>query len=157
MRRALVATAASAVLLVGPTAASAAADGPSDDERVTSYSADLTVADDGSLRVREEIVYDFGDDGHHGLERLIPVRAPRDQTHDRSYPVRDLRVSSPSGAPAQVSTATEDDFLDVRIGDPDSEDVRGPQTYVLTYTVPAVVDTLADSSLQVAFDVVGTG
>ncbi|WP_432560782.1 DUF2207 domain-containing protein [Kineococcus sp. SYSU DK003] len=157
MRTALLATLASAVLVVGPLAASAAADEPSDDERVVSYVADLTVGGDGSLGVREEITYDFGDDGHHGLRRFIPVRAPYDQTHDRSYPVRDLRVSSPTGAPDEVETETDGGFLDVRVGDPDSEDVRGEQTYVLTYTVPAVVNTLRDGSLQIAYDAVGTG
>jgi len=152
--RALLATIGSVALLVGPHAASAAA--VSGDERVVSYVADLTVADDGSVAVREEITYFFADEAH-GLQRFIPVRAPYDQTHDRDYPVQDLQVSSPSGAPTQVESETDGDFLDVRIGDPDSDDVRGEQTYVLTYTMPAVVDSLADGSSRLTFDVVGTG
>ncbi|WP_432542337.1 DUF2207 domain-containing protein [Kineococcus sp. SYSU DK002] len=154
MRSVLLGSLAAAVVLVGPLALPAAA---ADGERVVSVTAGLTVERDGSLRVREEIVYDFGDDGHHGLERVVPVRARHDRTHDRSYPVRDLRVESPSGAPTQVGTETDGDFLDVRIGDPDSEDVRGEQTYVLTYTVPAVADARPDGSARIAWDAVGTG
>ncbi|WP_380157931.1 DUF2207 domain-containing protein [Kineococcus sp. R86509] len=147
-----------AALILGPlaTAASASADGPSDDERVDSYAARLTVGADGSVAVREEISYDFGREGHHGLERFLPVQAPHDQTHDRRYPVRDLQVTSPTGAATQVSTETDDGFLDVRIGDPAANDVTGRETYVLTYTVPAVVDRV-DGGLQLAYDVVGTG
>ncbi|WP_432513706.1 DUF2207 domain-containing protein [Kineococcus sp. SYSU DK001] len=154
MRSVLLGPLAAIVVLVGPLALPAAA---ADGERVVAVTAGLTVQQDGSLRVREEVVYDFGDDGHHGLERVIPVRAPHDRTHDRSYPVQDLRVESPTGAPTQVETETDGDFLDVRVGDPDSEDVRGEQTYVLTYTVPAVADARPDGSARIAWDAVGTG
>ncbi|MEW1958431.1 DUF2207 domain-containing protein [Kineococcus sp. NPDC059986] len=154
MRSALLGVLGAAVLVAGPMAVPAAAD---DGERVDRLSTQLTLGRDGSLAVREEITYDFGSDGHHGLERVIPVQARYDQTHDRSYPVRDLRVSSPTGAASAVQTETDGDLLDVKVGDPDRDDVTGRQTYVLTYTVPAVADALPDGSTQIAWDAVGTG
>ncbi len=154
VRTALLGVVGAVLLVAGPLALPAAAD---DDERIDLLSTELTLARDGSLAVREEITYDFGSDGHHGLERVLPVRARYDQTHDRSYPVRDLRVSSPTGAATQVQSERDGDSLDVRIGDPDRDDVTGRQTYVLTYTVPAVADRRSDGSVQIAWDAVGTG
>ena len=136
LRRGGVAAGLTAVALLGVAGPAAAAD----DEAVRSMVVDLRVGDDGSVAVREQITYDFGRDGHHGLERVLPVRGLLDRSHERSYPVQDLRVSSPSGAPSEVQREQDGRTLDVRIGDPDSEDVTGVQTYVLSYRVPAVVD-----------------
>ncbi|MFB9378678.1 DUF2207 domain-containing protein [Kineococcus gynurae] len=141
----------------GPLAASAAAaEEPGDDEAVRSIQATLTVEGDGSLRVREEITYDFGSQERHGLLRTIPVTAPFDQTHDRLYPVGDLTVSSPSGAPVQVQQETDGGVLELRIGDPDRDDVTGVQTYVLDYRMQAVADR-TPTGVSVAVDAVGTG
>ena len=159
-RRVTLGLAASALALTGPLAGSAAADEPADDESVRSMRIDVRVQEDGSLAVREEVVYDFGSEGHHGLRRFIPVRAAWDQTRDRSYPVADLRVSSPSGAPDQVEQETDDGYLDVRIGDPDSEDVTGEETYVLDYRILAVVDDVPNGGPTIqrfVQDVVGDG
>ncbi|WP_432571625.1 DUF2207 domain-containing protein [Kineococcus sp. SYSU DK005] len=171
VRRAGAALALAAAVLAGPAAAAAAADEPGADERVRSYAVDLAVGADGSVGVRETLVYDFGDEGHHGLQRSIPVRGPHDASHDRLFPLSGLRVSSPSGAPARVSTEEDDGVLDVLVGDPDREDVRGQQTYVLEYRLGAVVDDVDDvdtperqgerqgerGGQRVRVDVVGTG
>nr|WP_240895692.1 DUF2207 domain-containing protein [Kineococcus siccus] len=117
---------------------------------------DLRVGEDGPLAVREQITYDFGDEERHGLERTVPVRGLLDRSHERSYPVQDLQVSSPTGAPTLLEQDRDGRDLDIRIGDPDSEDVTGVQTYVLTYRVPAVVDDLG-ARQQVAWNATGTG
>ena len=143
LRRLTTGVAAAGLALTGPLAGVAAAEEPADDEAVRSFTAAVDVAGDGSLQVREEIVYDFGSEGHHGLTRAIPVRAPHDSSHDRDYPVGDVRVQSPSGAATQVEQDVDGGVLTLRIGDPDREDVEGEQTYVLTYRIAAVVDDVA--------------
>ncbi|WP_432486536.1 DUF2207 domain-containing protein [Kineococcus sp. SYSU DK018] len=160
VHRAGAAASLAAAVLAGPAAVAAAAGEPGEDERVRSYAVDLDVQADGGLAVRETIVYDFGDEGHHGLLRSIPVRAPHDSTHDRRHPVSDLRVSSPSGAPAQVEVEEDGGRLDVRVGDPDSEDVRGEETYVLEYRLGAVVDGTGAGGVEgqrLRVDVLGAG
>ncbi|WP_432547955.1 DUF2207 family protein [Kineococcus sp. SYSU DK004] len=152
------AAAAVAVLaLLGPLAASAAAEEPAEGERVRSYRAELTVTDDGGLRVRETIAYDFGDAQRHGLLRTIPVRGPHEQTRDRRWPVSDVAVSSPTGAPTQVQQETDGGVLELRIGDPDREDVTGQQTWVLDYRVDAVVDDRGEAGQRLVWDALGTG
>jgi len=153
LRRGGAALGVAVVALLLAAAAPAAAD---DDEAVRSMVVDLRVGDDGSVAVRERITYDFGGDGHHGLERVLPVRGLLDRSHERSYPVQDLRVDSPSGAPDEVHREQDGRTLDVRIGDPDSEDVRGVQTYVLSYRVPAVVDDRPQGQ-RLAWNVTGEG
>ncbi|MEJ2578878.1 MAG: DUF2207 domain-containing protein, partial [Kineosporiaceae bacterium] len=71
-----------------PAAVSGAAE-----ERVTAYDITVTVHGNGSLHVRERIVYDFGDTDRHGITRTIPVRERYDDVNDRLYPLSSISVS----------------------------------------------------------------
>jgi hypothetical protein len=42
---------------------------PGSDERIISYDAQIGIQHDGSIRVTEEIIYDFGADQRHGIFR----------------------------------------------------------------------------------------
>lgn len=140
-----------AAAVVG-AAAPAAAD---DDESIRSFDVRLAVQSDGDLVVTERIAYDFGGNDRHGIERSIPTRRAHDQTHDRVYPVSGVRVTSPSGAPADVEVNEDGDATVLRIGDRD-EKVTGRQTYDLTYRVDAVVDPSTNGSV-LRWNVIGTG
>ena len=124
-------------------------------ETIRSYDVDLVAGADGSLEVEETIAYDFGDEERHGIERLIPERAPFEQTRDRLYPISDVAVQSPTGAPAETEVTSEDGVLTVRVGDPDTE-VTGEHTYVLSYRVEGVADP-GDDGDRLAWNAVGTG
>jgi hypothetical protein len=145
-RRGLVAT-AFAGLLVGSASTGVAAvvhPAPGDRERISSYSVELVLRQDASMRVQETIVYDFGPRavGRHGIVRDIPVWYPHDVDHRRVYPVDNVEVSSPSGAPTDLEISGGD-VTHLGIGDPDRE-VRGEQTYVISYDVHGVVNPLPD-------------
>ena len=152
--RTALACAAAAVLLLLGAGPAAAEEEPGDDEVIRSYDVDLVVTDAGDLSVTETIVYDFGEQERHGIERRIPVRGPWDQTHDRLTPLSGLEVQSPSGAPADVEV-TDDEGTTARIGDPDVE-VTGPQTYVLRYRLAAAAGVPGEPDV-VRVDAVGTG
>ncbi|MCZ2839252.1 DUF2207 domain-containing protein [Modestobacter sp. VKM Ac-2985] len=124
-------------------------------EAIRSYDVDLVAGADGSLEVEETISYDFGDSERHGIERLIPERAPFEQTRDRLYPISDVVVESPTGAPADTEVTSEDGVLTVRVGDPDTE-VTGEHTYVIGYRVEGVADP-GDAGDRVAWNAIGTG
>ncbi|WP_164699655.1 DUF2207 domain-containing protein [Modestobacter sp. KNN46-3] len=124
-------------------------------EAIRSYEVDLVADADGSLEVEETIAYDFADSERHGIERLIPERAPFEQTRDRLYPISDVVVESPTGAPADTEVTSEDGVLTVRVGDEDTE-VTGEHTYVLRYRVEGVADP-GDDGDRVAWNAVGTG
>src|SRR6187549_2940619 len=70
-------------------------------ERIGRYAIELHLAVDGSMDVKETIEYDFGPAHRHGIERTIVLRSRYDSGHDREYPIDQIAVSSPTGAPVQ--------------------------------------------------------
>ena len=142
MRRALpvaVATMIAVIWLAG--AAGAATSGAG--ERIQNYDVSLALSADGSMQVQESIRYDFdGSTGKHGIFRRIPTVFTVDDQHERRYPISDISVSSPSGAPAD--TKVDDGAATViRIG-AENRTVDGVQTYLIRYRVAAVVNSFSD-------------
>jgi hypothetical protein len=128
----VLAAAAAGLMTAGPAGADAG-------ESIPSYQAEVKVAADGSLRIRETIRYTFSGSEHHGVYRDLRTRFRYDPDRGggdrvRVYPVSDVEVSSPSGAPADVSVEETGSITHLRIGSPDRT-VRGTQTYVVGYTV----------------------
>lgn len=111
------------------------------DGYITTYDVDVTVNPDGSLHVTETIAYTFTDDSH-GIWRYIPNRydyAP-DPDFQRVIEIDDLVVSSPSGAPTDVETSQDGDYLSIRIGDPDRT-IYGAQAYAISYRVEGALNS----------------
>lgn len=129
--------------------------GNDDGEAIRSYDISIVASADGSVAVEETIDYDFAGEQRRGILRLLPTRSPYEQTRDRLYPVSDVVVTSPTGAPAETQVSTEDDVTTIRVGDEDTE-ITGRHTYVLSYRIDAVADTGADQD-RLAFNAVGTG
>ena len=135
---------------------SAASSGP---EQIRAYKVDLMLKADASMHVKETITYDFGSaSGHHGITRDIPIEF-EDGTDDgqdriREYPISNIHVSSPSGAPDDLaedigSTAS------LRIGDPNNDNVTGTQTYVIDYDLRGVVNSFTDHQ-ELFWNAIGT-
>jgi hypothetical protein len=123
-------------------------------EGIADYAVAIQARPDGSIHVRERIAYTFPESpARHGIQRLIPVRVPYDDGHERVYPISNVTVSSPSGAPAQ-STTDDEPTTTIRIGDPDRT-VSGTQTYVLQYDVRGVVNSFSDHQ-EVYWNAIGT-
>ena len=74
--RAVVAGLGAAALVLLPAGPAAAGDAGG--EVIRSYGVELEVRPDGSLRVAEQIDYDFGGNARHGIERDIDT----EQRHD---------------------------------------------------------------------------
>ncbi|NEK56461.1 DUF2207 domain-containing protein [Geodermatophilus sabuli] len=144
-----------ALLLVTGVLAVAGCSGDGAGERIRSYDIGITAAADGSLTVEETIDYDFAGEERHGIVRSVPDRVHLEQTLDRRYPVDDVTVRSPTGAPTATEVSGEDGGLSIRVGDEDTE-ISGRHTYVLTYRVAAVADPGADGD-RLAWNAVGTG
>jgi uncharacterized protein (TIGR04222 family) len=164
-RSALVALAAAAIALAVALPAAA-----QDDEdtgwTVTSFDADLQMAEDGSVTVSEEIAVDFADRERHGIFRVIPVAyaIPEDDPQVELPAGRDpdefrrilqidgIEVSS--DAPADVETSNEGDNLVLRIGDED-ETVTGQHTYRMRYAVRGALNATPER-VELDWDVTGT-
>jgi Predicted membrane protein (DUF2207) len=112
-------------------------------EQITDYGVDLMLKQDGSMHVQETIKYDFGFAHKHGIERFVPVEFTYDKTRDREYPLDNVRVTSPTGAPHDVKII-DGPVTTIRIGDPKNGNITGQQTYVIGYDIKGVVNSLAD-------------
>ncbi|NYJ02765.1 putative membrane protein YgcG [Nocardioides thalensis] len=104
---------------------------------ITSYVADFTVDDDGSMDVVETITVDFPVYDRHGIFRFFDRTDPND-AHLR-YFVEDAEVTM-DGEEVQFEELVEDGRYDVlKIGDPDSYVAFGEHVYEISYTMPAVL------------------
>jgi uncharacterized membrane protein YgcG len=132
MRIRAVFLAASAALVV--LGLSGCSTGSSDPEHIDSFDAHYTIAQSGVVHAVETIHYDFGDTPErHGILRFLDSHFTDTSTEDRVYEYTDIRVTSPTGAPALFSTSTQEDVL-IQVGNKNAT-VSGKQTYVLSYDI----------------------
>jgi hypothetical protein len=113
------------------------------DEQITKYAVDLMVKQDGSMHVKETIDYDFDTSHKHGITREIPVQFNYGKTQIREYPIDNIKVSSPTGAPDDLKKEIGARAV-LQIGDPDNDNVTGKQTYVIDYDLEGVVNSFTD-------------
>jgi uncharacterized membrane protein YgcG len=125
-----------------------------DAEHISSYDVALTVGAGGSMGVTETIAYDFGTNRRHGIFRTIPTKVPFDNDNFRLYPLSDVRVTSPDGAPTDVSRSEAAGVTTLRIGDPDKT-ITGRHTYVLRYTVDGALNSFPDR-VELYWNAIGT-
>jgi hypothetical protein len=107
-------------------------------EEIRSFTADLTVNHDGNLRVKEDIVVDFGNFVRHGLRRFIPI------TYNRGAGTYTLRldvagVTDDSNNPLTYRVDNTGPDVSLRIGDP-YKIVTGVQSYSITYDVRKAIN-----------------
>ncbi|MDX6743741.1 DUF2207 domain-containing protein [Actinocorallia sp. A-T 12471] len=99
---------------------------------VPSFEAVLTVAENGTVHVRETFTVDFAGDGSAGLLRRL-----RQRDGDATHRIERIEVTSPTFAPVNLTVR---DFMherQLRIGA--GHPVSGRHTYVLDYDVVSLV------------------
>jgi len=140
------------VTLVGALGAwPAMADGP---ESIPHNDVHIEVRTSGELRIIETIEYDFGSNDRHGIVRVIPVRRPVDDSHDRVYRISDLSVTATGGASARFDILRQGVEERIRIGDPDRTQT-GRHTYTIRYTVRGALDAVGDG-VELRWNAIGT-
>lgn len=156
------ALAVAAVVASGVADARPAAAAPG--ERITSFSSDLVIERDGSLAVREQIIYDFGANQRHGIFRYLPDRFPCEgaaigpscpKDHDRVTPIRDLQVSMDGGS-VPVKTERQGNTTVWRIGDADRT-VTGSHVYEISYLLTGTFNPTSDGGAVLGWNATGTG
>lgn len=125
------------------------------EDRITSFDVEADLSESGTLTVTESITYDFGVEPSAGLDRDIRTVAGDGRLTRRELLVDVVSVASPTGAPSEIEEMSESHGL-LRLGIGDSANqVRGEQTYVLTYTVEGSV-TAEDGYDELYWNFVGT-
>lgn len=118
-----------------------------DEDTVKDLRVTYAIQADGSVDVRYEMDRRLEKKGLHGINFGIVTREPWDQdsTQDVVYDISNIRVSSPSGAPAefieQERGAGSHQDVNLRIGDPDVTLDTRDVSYVIEYTVRGALRT----------------
>jgi hypothetical protein len=130
----------------------------SNDWAITNYDVVASVDAQGTTTVQLTLDFDFGTEAGHGPYLVFPMRQIADNDRWRMYDYTVGKVSSPSGANAEVQAEQNDDTLTIRVGNEDLT-YTGVQTYQINYTVRGVVEpNQAVSGLdEFNWDVVGSG
>lgn len=125
-------------------------------EKVTSYRISVIIRPDGVTHVREAIAYDFGADQRHGIYRYILDRVPASDGRDQEFPIRDITVSSPDGAPSQTTVTRSNGEILIRIGDP-ARTITGQHRYVLSYDIGRALTPVAGAGTDMLYwNLIGT-
>lgn len=117
------------------------------DERIRHLDVRFDVHADGSMDVRYELDWDFGERGRRGIQFSIVTRESWESNtaQDVVYEVDNVEVSSPSGAPAQFTERRSgwgsNEELTLRIGDPGAPLTTTEATYVISYRVRGAMRT----------------
>ncbi|GAB3703494.1 DUF2207 domain-containing protein [Mariniluteicoccus flavus] len=145
LHRCLLFVAALCLAALGPLAATPAYAAPGD--QIEKYAITYTIAPDGRVDVSETIDMTFGSSGRHGFERTLVTRERWDDKQDATFPISNISVTSPTGAPTQYTVKSAENGSDattaIRIGDPDRY-VDRRETYVLKYSVAGAMRPFAD-------------
>src|SRR5664280_2160176 len=139
------------LILAIPSAASARTVHASDyvTRSFDAYTATYDLQKDGSANVTIDFLFNFNAEPGHGPFVTYITREPYDSKNDRFYKFSNIRVTSPSGAPANVQTSSpKKGWMEIRIGDQNIGDVSGVQEYILTYTVKGTLNATMASEID---------
>lgn len=93
-------------------------------ERIKSFSAEITVNEDGSLLIEEKIIYDFGKNLKHGIYRDIPI--------NNNAKIKLLKVLNERDNYYQYKVLKEGKYIRIKIGDPNKL-IQGEHLYNIFY------------------------
>lgn len=101
-------------------------------EQIKEFKTDVTINKDGSMDVKETLLYYFDTD-RHGIYRYIPFTLSNNgKRMDMEMKFGD--VTDQNGKKYKVDKSREDEQWVLQIGDPDKT-ITGDHTYIITYNV----------------------
>ena len=106
-------------------------------ESIPSFHSNITINQDTSVTIEEEINYTTTLN-KHGIYRYVPETFTKDGLkYSRS--VTDISVTDEQSNPIQFETISDGPFLTLKIGDPDTT-FSGNQSYRISYTMSEAID-----------------
>lgn len=112
-------------------------------EQIESLNSHILVNKDGTVDVKESIVYDFGDLDRHGIYRAIPVIKKNKENKKFKMNLRVDSVLDEKGTGYAYRVINSGDELQVKIGDP-NRTITGVHTYVISYKVYGALTYFSD-------------
>ncbi|CAN5189742.1 hypothetical protein BH09PAT2_BH09PAT2_03910 [soil metagenome] len=112
-------------------------------EQMKEFKGNVWINTDGTIKVEERILYDFGNEPHHGIIRTIPTI--KKNTEGKKYRL-DFNVENvidENGTNYTYNDSRQGDNLNIKIGDA-NRTITGAHTYIITYTVRGALTYFSD-------------
>lgn len=122
-------------------------------EEITKFHSEITINQDTSLTIKEEIDYTTTLT-KHGIYRYFPVSYNKDGQKEVLM-ISDIKVTDENENQIQYSRTTDDKFVTLKIGDPDVT-YTGEKTYLITYSVERAINQFDDHD-ELYWDITGEG
>lgn len=125
------------------------------EENITNFRSTIYINTDGTINVEEKIIYDFGDEPHHGIFRDIPTTIKNSDGRELVISMTDFSVTDGQGSSQPVQQSKEGSMIRLKIGNPDKY-VSGIQTYVIKYKASGALRYFSDHD-ELYWNINGTG
>ncbi|PID52107.1 MAG: hypothetical protein CR972_03725 [Candidatus Moraniibacteriota bacterium] len=122
-------------------------------EEISDYRVDITINEDATINVVEEIHYDFGDAMRHGIYRDIPVKYKTAGNNNRSIQLRNISVTDLDGEVYVYDVLKEGRNKRIKIGEAHTY-VTGEKVYVVSYSVKGAMNYF-DTHDELYWNVIG--
>jgi uncharacterized membrane protein YgcG len=96
---------------------------------ITSFNSDITINEDGSLNIVENIATDFTNEAHRGLERSIPFS----YTSNRSVELEFVSATDEKGESWDNEVFKENGYFVAQMRDTKNEEMTGNANFILSY------------------------
>lgn len=122
-------------------------------EKITGYDVVMEVQDNGDVKVKEKIDYDFGNFQKHGIYRDIPYTLNQNGVK-KILEIQDVKVFDENNNAYNFTSHKSGGNLQIKIGDPDVL-ITGPHVYVIEYAVKKPFVFLKDFD-RLSWNAIGT-
>ncbi len=126
-------------------------------ENISNFTAEYHIDEDGTMKVTEEIVYNFESEERRGIFRILELTHP--QPASAWYKTRQVEISVDSvtrnGQPEPFVVTTSSDEIEIKIGDADVY-ISGEHTYEISYTLKGALSSGSEGA-EFYWNVTGNG
>jgi uncharacterized membrane protein len=121
-------------------------------EKIDNYNIDVIVNKNATVNIVETIDYNFGEEKHHGIYRVIPIKYSTEGKNNRSIKIKKIKVLM-DGESIDFSTKKIGKNLKIKIGNPHKL-ISGQHRYRIDYQVLGALNYFAEHT-ELYWNVIG--
>ncbi len=112
-------------------------------EQINDFDARININKDGTINVKETILYDFGDLIKHGIFRTIPFIKTNTDGKKFQLDFKDFSVVDEKNSPYNFQKSTSGNSISLKIGDA-NRTISGVHSYIINYQVKGALTYFSD-------------
>ena len=112
-------------------------------EHIESFDSNIIINKDGTIDVKETIVYDFDNLQKHGIYREIPFIKTNQDGKKYRLEINNISVVDENGSNYQYQILKENNNIRLKIGDP-NRTITGEHSYLISYKVSGALTYFSD-------------